>query len=49
MAQSAVECIEDKDLTEMTRDAFIKIADYLNGELEGTFNVQYLVWNIQIL
>jgi len=36
MADSTVSEINtDKDLTVLTRDAFVKVAEYLNGELDG--------------
>lgn len=31
--------MEEADLSELTRDAFQKIAEYLNGELEGMRNI----------
>ena len=34
--------MDEADLTELTKDAFQKIAEYLNGELEGMYNT-YLV------
>ena len=34
--------MDEADLTELTKDAFQKIAEYLNGELEGMHNT-YLV------
>lgn len=35
MAERGVEAVQDRDLTELTRDAFVKVAEYLNGELQG--------------
>jgi len=36
MADSTVSEINaEKDLTVLTRDAFVKVAEYLNGELDG--------------
>lgn len=40
MAEHDTQVVKDVDLSELTKDAFTKVADYLNGELEGTNCIQ---------
>ncbi|XP_067935952.1 biogenesis of lysosome-related organelles complex 1 subunit 2-like [Watersipora subatra] len=36
MAEHDTQVVKDVDLSELTKDAFTKVADYLNGELEAS-------------
>lgn len=50
MAEASEACTpEDKELTELTREAFVKIAEYLNGELEGEEKCNILSYIISFL